>query len=434
MPDPLTQTHPAGTRPWWQRSLHILATVLVFPLRTAIAIRRSATPASISMLLVGIISLNILWGYPWVGMFAACAATLGISLLVNQIMQPRLQVDFSLPRCVEAGQMFHLRIHLKNQRHVPALQLTAGVQATRRKDLFRHFRRRSSKQASDASRSYQVLSDATAIGMISPRETVTTDVALCFTHRGVHPLPDVCVKSMFPFCLFEFTKRIPSHTTLPITPRLLGQADEAGSSGKLSDMSGWIRKIAAAEAYDYSGSREYETGMSVRRWDFASWARLGKPIVQEFQTPGVRMAYILVDTASDPPRSSHASPASPRSDRDSKSDDLANKREETIEQVLSLAATCLTELWQRNVGVQLMITGESEDLDDDTHTFHKSASDLETTLIRLAMAKRTSTQQADEDLAAFVESMPQSPSMLITSREDFPANIHNAACKFMRVQ
>ncbi|WP_345682415.1 DUF58 domain-containing protein [Novipirellula caenicola] len=412
-----------------------MATVLVFPLRTAIAIRRSATPASISMLLVGIISLNILWGYPWVGMFAACAATLGISLLVNQLMQPRLQADFSLPRCVEAGQTFNLRIHLKNLRHVPALQLTAGVDASRRKDLFRHFRRRRSNQRNDLSQAYQVLSDAESIGMISPRETVSSDVTIRFAHRGVHRLPDVCVKSSFPFCLFEFTKRIPSRTTLPITPRLLSQADDAGSSGKLSDMSGWIRKIAATEAYDYSGSREYETGMSVRRWDFASWARLGKPIVQEFQTPGVRMAFILVDTAVEPRlASSQTASAKATGERDTESADATAQRDETIEQVLSMAATCLTELWQRNVGVQLMITGESQDSADETPAVDKSANDLETTLIRLAMAHRTSTQQADEDLAAFVESMPQSPSMLITSRDEFPASIRNAACKFMRVQ
>ncbi|WP_372717064.1 DUF58 domain-containing protein [Novipirellula sp.] len=434
MPDPLLPTPPAGTRPWWRRILHGLATVLVFPLRTAIAIRRSATPASISMLLIGIISLNILWGYPWVGMFAACVATLGVSLLVNQLMQPRLHVDFSLPRCVEAGQIFNLRIHLKNQRHLPALQLTAGLDASRRKDLFRRFRKRSANQPSEASQAYEVLSGAVSIGMISPRETASTDVAIRFRHRGVHPLPDVCVKSMFPFCLFEFTKRIPSQTTIPITPRLVGQTDEAASSGKLSDMSGWIRRIAAAEAYDYSGSREYETGMSVRRWDFSSWARLGKPIVQEFQTPGVRMAFILVDTAVAPDPASPALPSKTSPPRDPMSDGANADREETIERVLSLAATCLTELWQRNVGVQLMITSESHDPLDNSQLSRKSASDLETMLIRLAMAHRTSTQQADESLSAYIESVPQSPSMLITSRNDFPANVSNAACKFMRVQ
>ncbi len=429
----LMQTLAIGKRPWWQRILHGVVTVLMFPLRTVLAIRRSATPASISMLLVGIISMNILWGYPWVGVFAACVGTLGVSLLVNQFMQPRLHVDFSLPRCVEAGQIFNMRVHLKNRRHLPALQLAVGLGASRRKDLLRWFRKNSADQRRAAYADYQVLSENSSIPMVAPRETVSTDVTLRFRHRGVHSLPDVCVKSMFPFCLFEVAKRIPSQTTIAITPRLLSQADDAVSSGQLSDLSGWVRKIAAVDAYDYSGSREYETGMSVRRWDFASWARLGKPIVQEFQSPGVKMAFILVDTAVEPDTPRSDSNVKIQRDVDVDSRDATAGRDETIEKVLSFAATCLTELWQRKVGVRMMIAGESLDPTDDSHPTWKNASDLETMLIRLARAERSSTQIADECLEAGIDAMPQSPSLLITSRQDFSSAIASATCKFIRV-
>jgi len=51
---------------------------------------------------------------------------------------------------------------------------------------------------------------------------------------------------------------------------------------------------------EYVGSREYQPGVPVRKWDYASWARLGQPVVREFSEPRHPSVAILVDTFFDP--------------------------------------------------------------------------------------------------------------------------------------
>ncbi|MCG8648681.1 MAG: DUF58 domain-containing protein, partial [Pirellulales bacterium] len=64
----------------------------LFPLWMFLSVRRSMTAASVSALLIGIITLNIVWGYPWTGMFSASLSMLTIGWIVNRLMHPRLAV------------------------------------------------------------------------------------------------------------------------------------------------------------------------------------------------------------------------------------------------------------------------------------------------------------------------------------------------------
>ncbi len=65
----------------------------------------------------------------------------------------------------------------------------------------------------------------------------------------------------------------------------------------LDAFGGWSHKLLSGDALDYTGSREYQVGMPVRRWDFTSWARLGRPIVREFQSPSIQLVTLIVDTS-----------------------------------------------------------------------------------------------------------------------------------------
>jgi uncharacterized protein (DUF58 family) len=47
---------------------------------------------------------------------------------------------------------------------------------------------------------------------------------------------------------------------------------------------------------EYVGSREYQPGLAVRKWDYASWARLGQPVVREFCEPRHPSVAVMLDT------------------------------------------------------------------------------------------------------------------------------------------
>ncbi|TWU45394.1 hypothetical protein Q31b_05660 [Novipirellula aureliae] len=397
----------------------LLLRVFLLPLRVMLAIRRSATASSVSLLLVGIVTLNILWGYPWVGIFSACFSMMLIGLAVNWFMMPKLTVDFSLPRSVESGHSFSLLMHLKNRRSLPALQLSASFDKKELRSLFRE-RRLFAKDAPRENRRrqrYELNSDPVSIPVIGPGERASVEASLRFLDRGIHPLPRVCIRSHFPFCLFESTTLHPSQATIAVTPRLIDESNDTVAAGHLSDLSLWVRRCNAFEAYDYVGSREYQTGMPVRRWDFSSWARLGRPIIREFQSPGSRTAVIVVDTAANQP----SSPSK------------VVLFDEGVERVLSLAATAITQLNRQRVEAQLITTDEANEEWDSAVGGVRHSSEIEAMLIQLAQAQVTLEKQADERLREIAEQFPNLPYLLITSRQTIAVECRTPQCQVIRV-
>ncbi len=401
-------------RPWWLMLLRMLGAIVLYPIRMGVKIRRSATPASISLLLIGIVSMNILWGYPWIGMFAACVSTLAVGLIFNQFLRPRLHLDLSLPRCVEAGQRFDFKLHLRNRRIVPAMQLVAELKPKLKRDILHRFhsrfRNRFAAIRLPESGDSEVLSAPISISMIPPRELVTAEAAMKFERRGLQQIPELRVKSYFPFALFESSKNLSSHAIIAVTPKLMQVGDDGLNSNQLADFAGWARRIAAFDTYEYSGSREYQVGTPVRRWDFNSWARLGRPIVREFQSPGMRTVTLMVDTASNP----HANT-------------------ESIERVLSFAATTVTELWQRSIQVQMMITSEPVRPADTHQRPWNVTSDLESMLIRLALCNPVHPEIADEALIESINMMGRHPALLLTTRNEFPKGFDLSSLKVIQI-
>ncbi|MGI9474875.1 MAG: DUF58 domain-containing protein [Rubripirellula sp.] len=353
------------------------------------------TSASVTLLLVGIVTLNIVWGYPWTGMFSACAAMLLMGWFINRVMRPSLKIDFSLPNSAPAEQSFHLTTHARNRRRLPSMEVTVSfVDPSARPRSWRWWR-------ATQTNSYEVSQDRRPIASLRPSEVVNLNGTLRYLKRGVQSLPDVLVTSSFPFHLFRSSKTYASQTEIAITPRPLTGEEDSIAQGLLNTLGGWSHRLLSGDALDYTGSREYEVGMPVRRWDFPSWARLGKPIVREFQSPSIRMVLLVVDTASEP------------------TDDRGGSisKEQLLERLLSLAATAVNELSRKNVQVRLYVTGESTSHDTVAAPTH-CRSDSETLLIRLAAAEPVEASQSDTQICEVLEQIGRSPVLVISTRSE----------------
>ncbi len=238
-----------------------IAKVLLSPLRLFLSVRRSMTYASVTLLLIGITTVNIVWGYPWSGMFSACSSLLIVGWAINRIMRPKLKLGFSLPNSSPAGHAFPVVTHIRNLGRLPAMDMAVTFSTGRR--------RRRSKQT--ALTTYHPRESQSSLAIIHPAERTDLGGSLVFERRGVHPLPDVLVTSTFPFYLFQSSQRYPSETQIAITPRLITGEEDTVARGMLNTLGGWSRRLLSGDALDYTGSREYQSGMSVRRWDFSSW-------------------------------------------------------------------------------------------------------------------------------------------------------------------
>ena len=143
--------------------------------------------------------------------------------------------------------------------------------------------------------------------------------------------------------------------------------------------------------------------MPVRRWDFASWARLGRPIVREFHAQGVETVLLIVDTGI------YETTESAKYQNPNKGDRL--------ETLLSFAATAITEMRHQTVDIRMFITGESFERFETMHESTALGFDLEQMLIRLAEAETVPMDEADEAIDQIAELMPNTPMCVLTSRE-----------------
>ena len=359
-------------------------TFVVAPVYLVRGVRAALTGSSTTLLMMLIVSLNIIWGYPWTGLFAACASLMVVGWGVNRLMRPRLAVDVKVPGLAVAGQPFPVRQHVENISRLASLDVKIGFAAASR--------RRAAWSASEPE----------SVTVIRPGCRIDLTANLCFAERGIHRLPDITAESGFPFYLFRATTRLPSHLQIAVAPRLLSRTEDLEARSLLSTVEGWSRRQLAGESLDYVGSREYQTGMPVRRWDFSSWARLGRPIVREFTTPSVRTAVIAVDTAADG------------------SGQVRKRRggESRLERMLSLAATAVTELGRHNVEIRMLVTGEPAETAPRSRRNLATGGDVEALLTRLAAATRTTPEAADSQIHAFLAQPAESEVLLLTARRE----------------
>ncbi len=360
--------------------VRLLWLTVIFPVRSFLAVRRALTPASVTLLLIGIVSTNIIWGYPWIGVFSACVSLFIVGFLLNRWSLPNLESDYVVPRSAVAGTPFQAKMILSNPGRFPALELDVATKLVNRDQ---------SKRLNP----FEVRFSGRSIPMIQPggRDSLNANL-LCQT-RGIHQLPDVLVTSWFPFHLFKYTRRVETSASIPITPKLLTTDDDMAANGMLDSLGNWTRKLLSGDALDYTGSREYVSGMPVRRWDFLAWARIGQPIIREYQSPSVRTVAFIVDTATE--------------------SNLAGGREQStvlLERVLSLAATAVEHICRQPIQIRLFVTGH----DDSIHA--ESRTDRESLLIRLAAANPEKIDRACRAITEICELNDRLPVLIITSR------------------
>lgn len=399
------------------RFFRLLINACSIPWRMFQSVRHSMTAASATVLIVSIITLNIIWGYPWVGMFSAMIAMMVVGWTLNRLLHPKLRIGFSLPASTPAGTPFRVLTHAENRGRLPAFDLSFDFDAAsaerpvqgshRWLSRFRYWRssRRNLKSTDRSGRNVESLSPDCSVALIQPHAHVEFESSLRYSTRGVHQLPDVIVHSMFPFHLFRSTRRVSSGASIAITPRLLNVEEDSFSREMLSALGGWSRKLFSGDDLDYTGSREYQTGMPVRRWDFSSWARLGRPIVREFQSPAIQSVTLLVDTAR--PKHSEFAANGKSVDHDA-----------LFERLLSLAATAIHELNRKLVLVRMYLSDEDPAMFDDREFRIGAGSDVESLLIRLAACGPVRPAYADRSIASVWEQVGRNPVLVLSLRPD----------------
>lgn len=136
---------------------------------------------------------------------------------------------------------------------------------------------------------------------LAPGATATVPVTFTPKKRGHYALSGVAVDSYFPFFLTRYTRRLSAPCEISILPETLNTpvpslrkvAEQASKRLDLGTSS--TRKGPSLE---YSHSRQYQVGDSLRRLDHRAGSRLGQPMTKIFEgSEEVRrdQVYLVVD-------------------------------------------------------------------------------------------------------------------------------------------
>lgn len=221
----------------------------------------------------------------WVGL---------IAFLFGLLFRPKLEIEASTPNMVHRGDPLEVTLRIWNRGNLPCFDLVLEWSSGHR-----------GLSLDDCGE--------LVFASIASGSSVTHKVQLQATERGEHALPSVILSSLFPLSLFRFISRHRISQKILVAPALRSSVRHAGQSSfsQMGDNPGEHRAMATSReaswqsasvlqasqvSFDYVGSREYQPGVAVRRWDYASWARLGKPAVREFSDEQASSMTILVDT------------------------------------------------------------------------------------------------------------------------------------------
>lgn len=224
--------------------------------------------------------LAAVFGYPLqlpiMYVLAALFALGFISLCVNRLFPPRIEVSGSFPDRVTAGEPVTGWFTLVNRSRRTAYDVSVGFFGLER--------------------ALERVNNPPLVSLIEAGGRARIPVTLRPLRRGAFVLPALWAYSEFPFHVCRSGQKTTLRNSLLAIPSFhaLGQVDVP--VGRRYQPGGIVLTSEVGESLEYIGNREYRPGDAPNRIDFRSWARLAKPVVREYQEEFYCRIALVLDT------------------------------------------------------------------------------------------------------------------------------------------
>lgn len=117
-----------------------------------------------------------------------------------------------------------------------------------------------------------------------------------FVRRGVYPLDVVTISTSFPFGLFRKERDVTLPGDLVVWPRSDRDVPVVAAEGEQGSPRMAGRRGSAGTRGEYRGLRTYRPGDDPRDIHWRSTARLGEPVIREFEEDASEGVWICLDT------------------------------------------------------------------------------------------------------------------------------------------
>jgi len=245
--------------------------------------------------------------------FALLLAFLVLSFACSRFFSAKFSATRSLPRFGTAGQPLHYRVLVKNltaqnQKGLTLLEdlddprppfeewLAVSLAKSRRVRPFRYTGR--------SSVSFKLVNLKEAeVPPVSPGGETEVRVELTPLRRGILRFNGVTLARPDPIGLFRSFVKISAPQTVLILPKRYWLPPVA-LPGTMRYQEGGVALAAnIGRSEEFVSLREYRHGDPMRHIHWRSWAKVGKPIVKEFEDEFFVRHALVLDTFADEPRS-----------------------------------------------------------------------------------------------------------------------------------
>lgn len=209
----------------------------------------------------------------WV--WSGAAGMLVAAELLGLFNRPRIHAFRKLPKHVCAGEKIRYDVELDNRSKRTAREIII--------------------EEADLPPELKAIDPKSArVRVLHPRESYSVTLKMECAKRGVYPLPNPWVSSVFPAGLFKTRRRIESAKDLLVYPSFKRLSDFPLPTSRRYQPGGLAMTSDVGDSTEFLSTREYRYGDSIRDIHWASWARTGKPVVKEYQEEYfVRLAMLL---------------------------------------------------------------------------------------------------------------------------------------------
>lgn len=251
-------------------------------------------------------------------LFAATAALWLAAWFANRWFTPHLLARMQGPPAAHCGEETAYLLQLRRAGWLPAYDLEARLSAEWR----------------------AVPAGEGTFSEISAAHWESAPILFTPPRRGVFAWPLIDFSTTFPFHLHRSSTRVRPEGELVVYPyRGAGEEEWLGLAPLLGELV--ESSVRGGDLGEYVGSREYFPGLSSRRWDYRRWARVGKPVVREFQQADRPRLTLLTDLFVPAPLP-------------------AGKESEAVEAALSATAMLIDLCWERRIEVERLFLGPRE--------------------------------------------------------------------------
>lgn len=129
-----------------------------------------------------------------------------------------------------------------------------------------------------------------------PGESVVLSAPFCPARRGAYELTGPTLLSAFPFGLYLNRRSAKIPERLLVTPSFVPLDSIRIPAGTRHQPGGMELVSHVGESMEFVGNREYRPGDRLRDIHHMAWARIGRPVVREFQQEYLTRIALAVDT------------------------------------------------------------------------------------------------------------------------------------------